>query len=410
MLTDAMERTAAEGEPTPRRGVSRGSASRPSAPASKVVVDRELRDLVGGSLDALRIKPPAWAMSVLGSPVSWLPAHRSEYGLLYSWRVLRTAKYIADVAIPSLPMTAPSWFPEPVAPLFWHPSSVAQHPDHDASWTTHPHEAWLFINGIMTNAAIAEMNGAYLAELFHRPITLIENSTEGLLEDLVECAREKSFGRISEATDTAFPAIYDALKDPDKQRVVVIAHSQGTIIAAAVLRFMQLVYRSGQRRPTILSDPKTACATARDAGMKLDPTDFQPLDRNELSKLELYCFANCATQMHYVDATAGRELPWIESYGNEFDIVARLGMLAPHADERDISIDGPCYRHDGAWGHLLNRHYLRAIDRSQRSGHKHGPTHGGAAPYVLLNPEDFPDERQPKIYNYINGGSPLRGS
>ena len=262
----------------------------------------------------------------------------------------------------------------------------------------------------MTNAAIADLNGAYLAELFHRPITLVENSTDGLLEDLVECAREKSFGRISEATDSAFPAIYDALKDPDKERVVVVAHSQGTIIAAAALRFMQLVYRNGQRRPPILSDPKAACATARDAGMKLLPTDFEPLERSELSKLEVYCFANCATQMHYVDATAGRRLPWIESYGNEFDIVARLGMLAPHAGERAISIDGPLYQHDGAWGHLLNRHYLRAIDRGQRTGHKHGPAHESAAPYVLLNPDDFPEERQPRIYRYINGGSPVPGS
>ena len=91
----------------------RGIASRSSATPCEVGVDRELSDLVGGSLDALRIQPPAWAMSMFGSPASWLPAHHSEFGLLYSWRVLRTAKYVADVAIPSFPMTRRRGSPSP---------------------------------------------------------------------------------------------------------------------------------------------------------------------------------------------------------------------------------------------------------------------------------------------------------
>ena len=49
-----------------------------------------------------------------------------------------------------------------------------------------------------------------------------------------------------EAATVAFPAIYDALKDPQKERVVVVAHSQGTLIAAVVLRLMEFIYRPGE--------------------------------------------------------------------------------------------------------------------------------------------------------------------
>ena len=40
----------------------------------------------------------------------------------------------------------------------------------------------------------------------------------------------------------------------------------------------------------------------------------------------------------------GRPRPWIESYGNEHDVVARLGVLAPHSAERSVHIDGSRYR------------------------------------------------------------------
>jgi len=398
MPTDAKDRGAA------REQLKRHNSA---AQASEVVGDRALDDLVGGVSDALGIRPPAWGMSFFGSPRSWVPTRHSEYGLLYSWRVLRTARYVADVTIPSLPVTAPEWFPQPLAPFFWHPSRVAQQPDHNDSWTSHPHEAWLFINGIMTNDALAQLNAAYLADLFHRPVTLIENSTDGLLEDLAECAREKSLGRNAEATAKAFPAIYDALKDPGKRRVVVIAHSQGTIIVSSVLRLMTLIYEGEQRRPAVVSEPRKTCEAVKAAGVRLDLSDFEPLDRDELAKLELYCFANCATNMQYADATATGPLPWIESYGNEFDIVARLGMLAPHPRKRGVTIDGPRYEHKGAWGHLLNQHYLHAIDQRQREGHRHGPEDTSASPFDLINGDDYPAVSQPRLYRYLNGGSPL---
>jgi hypothetical protein len=159
--------------------------------------------------------------SILSRPASWLPVERySGYRLLRSWRVRRAARYLVDVAVPSVPVAAPEWLPDVLSWPLWHPSRIAQRPDHNGSWTTHPREAWFFVNGILTNADVADVNAEYLSYLFHRPPTLIENSTAGAVEDLLECALDKAFGSIGEAATKAVPPIYDALKDPDKKRVV----------------------------------------------------------------------------------------------------------------------------------------------------------------------------------------------
>ncbi len=374
----------------------------------RVVLKRELRDLLGGVWDALDVPGFAWLASVLGWPNSLLPERFSEYRLLYSLDIPRTLRYLADISIPSVARAAPEWVPAPLSPFVFHPSRVEAHRDHNRSWTSHSREAWLFVNGILTDADVAQLNATYLADLFHRPITVVQNATDGLLDDLSECVSEKAFDRTGEAATVAFPAIYDAITDAEKQRVVVIAHSQGTLIAAVVLRLMKLIYRPDGHAGARASVPDSVRQAVRDAGIGLDIGDFDPLSLGDLAKLELYCFANCATHMRYVDAAARQ--PRIESFGNEHDIVARLGMLAPNPVRWGIEIDGPRYLAPGAWGHLLNRHYLRAIDRTQRRGHKRGPAQSGPAPYVLLDPDAWPEPHQPHLYRYLNGGHPVPAS
>ena len=371
----------------------------------EVVGGRDVEDLLGGVADALNIRPPAWFFSFFGLPSSWLPTrHFSEFGLAYPWRPLRAAKFLSDVLLPSVPLTAPAWVPDPISWAFWHPSLIDQRPDHNNSWTSYPNEHWFFINGILHDDRLSQLNAAYLAYLFHRPLTLIENSTGGVLEDLTECALDKAFGRTGEAATKAFPAIYDALKDPAKEKVVVIAHSQGTIIAGVVLRFMALLMSAdaSTRRARVLAPPEQVYPDA----MPLNPSDFEPLSEDEIAKLELYCFANCATKMRYLTRDSSNPIPWIESYGNEFDIVARLGVLAPNPTERGVHIDGPRYEHKGMWGHLFNTHYLPAIEQAQKKGRKRGPKQESAAPFVLLNAEDYPHAQVPRLYRYLNGGSP----
>ena len=377
--------------------------------------------LVGIALDALRMNPPLYASAIFGLPWTWLPPHNrySEFKIIDLWRPGRTAKFLANTWIPSIPRTPPSFGPPFLNDLFWQPTVILQRPDHNGSYTTFPDEAWFFVNGIMTNDAVAQVNTAYLAHLFHRPLTMIQNSTDSLWADLFECALGKEWYRVVEPAIKAFPPIYDALKSPHKQRVVVICHSQGTIIMATVLRLLANLVPAEIRlpRPAAAMEPAPA-AEARglfeEAPRYAPPEfvypdqepinldDFEPLTGAELAKLEVYCFANCANTMPYIGAWDGRPAPWIENFGNEHDIVARLGMLAPRAEHWGIDIAGPRYEHRGAWGHLLNEHYLAAIERCQKSGRRPGGD-GTSAPYELVAGSTG---EAPRLFSYINGGVP----
>ncbi len=355
--------------------------------------------------DALKIDPPLWVSSIFGLPWTWLPPfHRySEFRIIDLWQPLRAMKYPLDVSVPAIPRNPPEIFPPVLDTFFYQPTVILQRPDQYGSYTSYPREKWFFINGVMTNDDVAQLNAAYLSDLFHRPITLIQNSTCGLISDLAECALGKQWKRTTEAVKKAFPAIHAALKS-EKEKVVIIAHSQGTIIASVVLQLLEAITQPVPARPELAAfaaplayaEPVFIFPEEYD----LDPQDFAALTQDELAKLEVYCFANCANTLKYL--RPDRAVPWIESFGNEFDIVARLGMLAPRAQKWHIEIDGPRYVHRRAWGHLLNEHYLPDIERQQKVRYRPGGT-GGSAPYELLNAEQFP-YHTPRLFSYINGG------
>jgi hypothetical protein len=378
---------------------------------------RDLDTLLGIAFDALRISPPLYVSSIFGRPRTWLPpfSRYSEFRIVDLWRLGRTAKFLANTWIPSIPRTPPTFGPPLLNGLFWQPTVILQRPDHNGSYTAFPDEAWFFVNGIMTNDAVAQINSAYLAYLFHRPLTMIQNSTDSLWIDLFECAVGKEWYRVVEPAVKALPPIYDALKSPHKQRVVVICHSQGTIIMSVVLRLLGQLFRrpaaaleaeAGERglfAEAPLYAPPEFVYPDEDP---IDLDDFDRLTEAELAKLEVYCFANCANTMtHIATAADGRPLPWIESFGNENDIVARLGMLAPRPEQWGIRIDGPRYERYGAWGHMLNEHYLKEIERCQKHGRKPGGD-GTAAPYEPAPGSVEEAERAPRLFSYINGGIP----
>ena len=114
------------------------------------------RDLAEVGLEALRISPPDYFRSVFGSPVSWLPPHRqfSEFNIIDPWRVLRTGRFLMDLAIPSSAVTAPDWarmlFPEFVNRRFWRPTGFFRQTDEYGGVSSFPGEHWFFINGIAT--------------------------------------------------------------------------------------------------------------------------------------------------------------------------------------------------------------------------------------------------------------------
>jgi hypothetical protein len=389
--------------------------------------DKRFDDLLGIARDALSIRPPNYLASIFGPIRDWIPPHDgySEYTIINLWRLRRTLKYLVNTLVPSLPLNPPPFGPPVLNNIFWHPTVILQRPDHNGDYTTFPEESWFFINGIMTNDSLAQLNAAYLSFLFHRPITLIQNSTDSLWIDLLECAIGKQWDRMTEPAIKAFPPIHQALKDERKKRIVVIAHSQGTIITSNILRWLQCkvvprreeaaplpVIRDTPKSNVVAVEPEQYYAPAQPVFVypddeRLNLGDFASLSEQELAKLELYMFANCASKMKYFSPAANEQppVPWIENFGNENDIVARLGMLAPQPERWGVVIDGPRYVQKGAWGHFLNVHYLLDIQHCQKKGRRPGGR-GTADPYVLLDADEFPDNTTPRLFHYLNGGVP----
>jgi hypothetical protein len=379
-------------------------------------IAHDFNDLARIAGDAVKIRPPLFLASIFGKPSSWLPPYHplSEYKIIDIWRLPRTIQYLLNISIPSIPLNPPSYGPPFVNSLFWRPTVILQRPDHNGSYTTFPKEAWFFINGILTNGSVAQINAALIASLFHRPVTLLQNSTSSLITDLLECALGKQWHRTTEAVEKAFPPIHQALKS-EKEKVVVLAHSQGTIIMSVILDLLLQLTDVDETAEAFSGAEALEFAVGAPAGPEflypyegaLRMDEFERLTVSELSKLEIYCFANCANHMSYLGGfqDGGKPIPWIESFGNEMDIVARLGMLAPDPIGRNISIQGARYMRPGAWGHLLNEHYLLPIEAAQRLGRKKSGR-GGTQPFRYIDGDAIEERATPRLYDYINGGSP----
>jgi hypothetical protein len=354
--------------------------------------------LVSNVLDAAKgLQPWELPQSVLGRLRRAAPPRYSEYAMFVERDLGRTAMYLTSVLIPSLQRVGPSWVPSALRRVFFHETTIQRRPDHLGSYDSFPAEHWFFINGILTDSGMAGWNADYLARMFHRSFTIVQNATDGPLADLLECADEKAFGMNGEPADVAFPEIHRALKDPTKDRVIIIAHSQGTLIAAVLVRLLRLLYA---RKGDVISEAKQAeeLDALRRTSVTLDLDDFEDVTRDELRRLEIYCFANCASEMRYVDPDLA--LPWIESFGNEHDLIARLGMLAPALAAENIAIDGPLWVRRGGWGHLLN-HCLRAIELAQGGGSIAGPKTTTPEPFELYGRGTA---AAPRLFGYTNGG------
>ena len=367
--------------------------------------ERSWAQLIESAKDAAWFFPLDWPRSVLGNVSSMKRAPYSEYDLFWSGNLPRLARYLADILVPSVPGRAPAWLRAPLSTLFFHRSHELKDAGR-APAQPFAGEQWFFINGILTNQDVARINASYLVDLFHRPITTLWNSTDGAGVDLIECASEK-LGATGEDVDSAFHPLLDAIASSQKERVVLISHSQGTLITAVLLRLIGGVYAhtmSGTRGVLSKSDREAIRRHAAAEGLTINPRRLKPATPTELAKLEVYCFANCASQMKYIDPNLA--LPKIESYGNEHDLVARLGMLATHPHECDIEIAGPRFRHNGAWGHLLNAHYLIDIDNAQRQRSETGDCPAHTAPYVLIE-GTAPAGTTPHLFRYLDGAGAI---
>jgi len=328
--------------------------------------------LMGSVLDAsASFLPPKQIFSILGPPNKWIPTYHpySEFNFFDPKEVNRVINYLEEISLIPIPIPYQylKWLPIPET-FFLRETKIFSYPENINKDDEFPNEAWFFINGIATNEDLALMNCKYLYELFRRRITAIQNPTDSVFVDLLECAIGKRWRRSMSPARKALEPITKALNNPEIERVILISHSQGTIITANILREL-----------------------ADDKGKQY----IKPFE--QMRKLEIYAFANCADDMQYIDdlkSTTGRSVPYIENFANENDLVARLGMISPRKNFWDINIDGDYYIRKSAWGHLFNIHYLNGFDTSRpdyspfRSTSRNGAT--------------------PRLFSYLYGNKPSK--
>jgi hypothetical protein len=210
-------------------------------------------------------------------------------------------------------------------------------------------EYWIYVNGISTTKSIAESNIKLLQIILRRPIYLCHNPTSSIINDLLECLAGKiGFFRwfwVPAPNAILTTALDEALTEANKgtyTRVVLIAHSQGSIITANALQ--DLSKRLGRN------------------GLML-------------TYLEVFVFANCSNYM------PGTNVKYLENISNRCDTVVWLGALFPFPNFwidthlRPMNIGGtrvtePIHGHRRYkfWGHLLNTHYLHNFENGEYPG------------------------------------------
>lgn len=176
-------------------------------------------------------------------------------------------------------------------------------------------EIWFYINGVVTDHWIAQLNAEYLADTFKRPINILHNPTEGIYRDLVECVKGRVQDERLDVVEDIRRELESLARDKGKTKIVVVAHSQGTIITAEIVKRLR--------------------------------NDKSPL----LSRMEIFNFAFCADEIP--------EEGWrhLEHFVNGNDFVPSLCVVP----ENHYKVPGRIFDREDMWGHFLGAHYLEGF-------------------------------------------------
>lgn len=235
-----------------------------------------------------------------------------------NWRLLEFFKFISNIFIVKLPIYCPNWMPNIIKVLFFGNNSKLII---DSNESSENNCKVLYINGILSNEKVVLETKNILTRMIKKPINILHNVTDSLLSDLIECLIGKTTQQLTEPSTIALFEISKLLLDPKTSKIIIIAHSQGTIITATLLNNL---YKLG-------------------------------LDKKEyLEKLEIYAFANCSSKMKYIID----DLPYMEHFANKEDFVAKLGCNCDKDIKELIDIDGKIFINENGSGHMLNSHYL----------------------------------------------------
>ncbi|KAL6302976.1 hypothetical protein BKA93DRAFT_827053 [Sparassis latifolia] len=217
-------------------------------------------------------------------------------------------------------------------------------------------ESWVFINGVAVGKHWLQSNLDRLSLTFLRPITGVHNITAGIVFDVLECLIQRDFSYHPRDVRQTYAFLKNALLNPDKDKVVLLAHSQGGIIASMALDWLYAeLPLSALRKLEVYT---FGCAAnhfnnpfraARPGDAATDAERDDPLRAPALP-------GAAASTAPFDDA---RAVAHVEHYANECDFVARWGVL--HYAARAERFAGRVFTRRGASGHQLNQHYLDAM-------------------------------------------------
>jgi hypothetical protein len=185
-------------------------------------------------------------------------------------------------------------------------------------------EKWFYINGVCVNNWWLEQNCKFLEKRFNRRITGIPNVSYGIFWDMIESMLQRDFNIDTISVCVASNIIINQLNDPKVTKVVLLAHSQGTIIANLTIQQIFL----------ILNNINSNSSQIRDL----------------MGKLEIYTFA-CASR-YFINP--GNSIRHIEHYVNELNSISLFGILRNNPFN---SYSGNIFINKGKSGHLLATYY-----------------------------------------------------
>ena len=244
---------------------------------------------------------------------------------LSNWTFSSGVETFSNVFIPSLPIQSPGWLPKPLKHLIFRGDSRLV----PSKLERMNKKYFIFVNGILTPESLIEVNRNFLQDIFNEPVDILHNASDSLPVDLIESAIGKQYTKLSEPGYVLFTALARRLLDPETEKIIVIAHSQGTIITSNVL--------------------KALC----DCGIN-------SVQKEYLKKLEIYMVANCSSDTRYIDPE--NQLPYIENISNRGDFVCYLGSLS----RLNFHIDGKHIISEKQ-GHWFNKSYFNNFRNEMQS-------------------------------------------
>ena len=194
-------------------------------------------------------------------------------------------KQLNYMIIPKLPFRTPKWLPQFVKDLFFRDDSNYLISNTEVV----DNICFIYINGILSSKQDILSDINKLNEIFNRPINNIYNPTDSFTVDLIECLLDKESNYITQPALVGLFTISKKILDPQIDKVIIIAYSQGTVILSKIISLL----------------PK----------LGIDKEIY-------LKKLEIYTVANCSSKMKYIS----QNLPYMEHLVNEHDFIGRLGI------------------------------------------------------------------------------------